>query len=275
MLSTFSPKFIVLQREAGISAQLLASGATILGKASATQHGLYNQAFFNLSIGFERAAKLVFIIDYAIEHAGQFPSDAVLRSFGHGILQLLQQANSVSQRRRNGAEHSVLPATSIHLGIIQTLDDFARSTRYYNLDFLAQGAHASLADPLEAWFNNVGQPILHMYYRPQNRANDQELAMRLQSDMGDFTLIRNQTETGHEINSVEASFMHARQTKVIQKYGQFYTLQIIRFFAFLFSDLGFIAQQRRMPDIPYMGDFFRIFYNQDSYLKRRSTWVII
>ena len=69
-----TPEFVALAREAGIAAELLAAGVTALGRASSSQDGLYNQAFFNLSIGFERAAKLGIMLDYCIDHAGAFPT---------------------------------------------------------------------------------------------------------------------------------------------------------------------------------------------------------
>ena len=50
---------LALNREAGIAAELIASGVTLLGRASYARAGLYGQAFFNLSIGFERTAKLM------------------------------------------------------------------------------------------------------------------------------------------------------------------------------------------------------------------------
>jgi hypothetical protein len=65
-----SPEHMLLNREAGIAAELIASGVTLLGRANYAHAGLYGQAFFNLSIGFERAAKLIYIADYAIENLG-------------------------------------------------------------------------------------------------------------------------------------------------------------------------------------------------------------
>ena len=45
-----SPQHLALNREAGIAAELIASGVTLLGRASCARTGLYGQAFFNLSI---------------------------------------------------------------------------------------------------------------------------------------------------------------------------------------------------------------------------------
>lgn len=109
-----SPEYIALIREAGIAAELLASGVTALGKANYAQHGWYNQAFFNLSIGLERAAKLVIIVDYALDHTGIFPSNQELKNCGHDIKTLLDKADEISRRRRAGKEFAELPSTAIH-----------------------------------------------------------------------------------------------------------------------------------------------------------------
>ena len=50
------PVFQALAREAGLAAEHLAAGVTSLGKANYAHKGIYFQAFFDLSIGFERAA---------------------------------------------------------------------------------------------------------------------------------------------------------------------------------------------------------------------------
>jgi hypothetical protein len=75
----FSARFKALQREAGLAAQLLGSGVTILRSANHAQDGYYDQALFNLSIGLERAAKLALVLDHCINTRGQFPTDAELR----------------------------------------------------------------------------------------------------------------------------------------------------------------------------------------------------
>jgi hypothetical protein len=52
----FPPEWHTLGREAELAAEQLAIGVTALGHANHTQKGLYHQAFFALSIGFERLA---------------------------------------------------------------------------------------------------------------------------------------------------------------------------------------------------------------------------
>jgi hypothetical protein len=84
------PKWHALGREAELAAEQIANGITALGRASHAQKGRYNQAFFGLSVGIERLAKIIFVADYATQHDGDFPTDNILRSqFGHEIVKLL------------------------------------------------------------------------------------------------------------------------------------------------------------------------------------------
>ena len=83
----FSPQWHALGREAELAAEQLATGVTLLARANHAQKGLYLQAFFALSIGFERLAKLVLVVDHAIAHGGAWMDDAALRKIGHGTCQ--------------------------------------------------------------------------------------------------------------------------------------------------------------------------------------------
>src|SRR5262245_16310650 len=65
-----TPIWHAVAREAALAAEHLGSGATILGKANYAHHAHYGQAFFDLTIGIERAAKLAFVVDYALDHGG-------------------------------------------------------------------------------------------------------------------------------------------------------------------------------------------------------------
>src|SRR4051795_12990066 len=119
-----SAQNLVLNREAGIAAELIASGVTLLGRANYATGGVYGQAFFNLSIGFERAGKLIYIADHAIDHGGVFPTNIELkRAMGHDLNRLFKYVESVAAKRRPGGEYSTRPTTPIHDGIVATLTE--------------------------------------------------------------------------------------------------------------------------------------------------------
>jgi len=50
--------------------------ATAIGKANYARLAYYAQAFFALTIGFERAGKLALVVDYAIQNGGTSPRTA-------------------------------------------------------------------------------------------------------------------------------------------------------------------------------------------------------
>jgi hypothetical protein len=137
---------LVLNREAAIAAELIANGATLIGRAHYGSPGLYGQAFFDLSLGFERAAKLIYIADYAMDNSGAFPSNKIIKdAIGHDLIQLFSHAEIVAAKRRKGKDYALRPATNIHNSIVEVLSDFARTTRYYNLDLVTGGKTARTA----------------------------------------------------------------------------------------------------------------------------------
>lgn len=124
-----------LAAEAATAAQQLGVGVTALAKANYAQQAYYVQAFFALSIGFERACKLAIALDHAIEHLGSFPGPGQFRKYGHDIRLLLQHVHEIAQRRGVPPPYNTLPSTPIHGAVITVLSDFANNvTRYYDLE---------------------------------------------------------------------------------------------------------------------------------------------
>ena len=67
------PEWHSLQREAALVRHLVGSGVTSLGKASyGNKIGEYYTAFFGLSTGLERLAKLILVVDHVIINNGAF-----------------------------------------------------------------------------------------------------------------------------------------------------------------------------------------------------------
>lgn len=147
-MMAFSPRWQAIGREGQLAAEQLATGVTILGQANHAQKGLYSQAFFALSIGLERLAKLIVVADYAITHGGRYPTNRELKGFGHDIVALLDKCEEISSRYRNGKIYAARPNTVIHQGIITGLSEFGVLSRYYNLDFLT-GSAMTFPEPIE------------------------------------------------------------------------------------------------------------------------------
>jgi hypothetical protein len=133
-----------LSREAGLAAEHIASGATALSKANYAQTAYYAQAFFSLSVGFERSCKLGLLLDYAIDNNGEFPREGYIRHHGHNLKLLLNKVSDISVRRQL---FFTMPDAPIHRNIIDIISEFANNvTRYYNIDVLTGAGGAVRPD---------------------------------------------------------------------------------------------------------------------------------
>ena len=86
------PEWHAIGRETALVRHLIGSGITALGRANyADQRGEYYTAFFGLSVGLERLAKLILVADYAICNDGHMP-------FGHKLIDLMTVAETFSAK---------------------------------------------------------------------------------------------------------------------------------------------------------------------------------
>lgn len=265
-----------LAREAGLAAEHLAIGASALGKANYAQHAYYGQAFFALTIGLERAAKLVLVVDHALEHNGIFPPHSVLRAYGHNLKELLEQADEIAKRRGLSTAEDRLPRTAIHDGIVEVLSDFANNiTRYYNLDLVTGAPRtAKQGNPVRAWFELVIIPVLAAHYRPRHKERHQRNARLIAQLLDAHTMVLHHAETGNVLDSVYEASMQTGITDFAKPYTRMYVMQIARFLARLLSELGYVAYRSQLDTVPHLSEIFAIFNNSDTYFRQRKTWSI-
>lgn len=269
----FSPQWHALGREAELAAEQLAMGVTLLGRANHAQKGLYLQAFFALSIGFERLAKLVLIADHAITHDGAWMSDAALRKIGHDIDALLRACEPIGQAHAAQEEWGARPASPIHAAIVAHLNDFAQGTRYYNLDSLSGGKAARQTEPIQRWWAEVATPILAQH-RGRKRVGRLEAAA-VASPMEGASFVLHHGEAGQPIQSAAAMAQHAQSTAAVQRHGRLPVMQIIRWLATI---LGAVAREgayrRGIDALLALPEPFMLFRNDDAYLLGRKSWSI-
>jgi hypothetical protein len=264
-----------IAREAGIAAEHLASGSTALGKANYAHEAYYGQAFFSLTIGIERSAKLAFVIDHALNNAGVFPTNDQLREYRHDLRKLLDQADAIAERRELTGD-SRLPRTNIHDGIVGVLTDFANNiTRYYNLDLITGDARtAQRSDPTKAWFQHVVKPVLEKHYTTGHQARHRRNAELLSVKTQDFTSAMHFSEQGDELNTVYAASLQTGAMEFAKPYVRMYVMQIARFLGNLLSELGYACYGSKIGEVPHLSEFFAIFNNSDRYFFGRKTWSI-
>lgn len=268
-------KWHALGREAELAAEQLATGVTVLGRANHAQQGLYSQAFFALSIGFERLAKLILVAARAIENNGAWLTDQELRRIGHDISALLNACEPISATYLAGREPGTRPDGAIHRGIVTMLSEFARTTRYYNLASLSGAGAAQMREPIEAWWENVGQLILDRHYSVAQQAKDDAQATLMESLLSDVTMVLHHDEASRRVSTIKAMMARAGATRIVQRYGRLYVMQLIRWLSTIISELSHKgAYELRIEALLGLDEPFRIFRNEDRYLIGRKTWSI-
>ena len=272
---TLPPEWHALGREAELAAEQLATGVTLLGRANHAQKGLYNQAFFALSIGFERLAKLTLVADHAIENKGAWLTDQKLRKFGHNIGALLQACEPIPKRIGWSGKWCERPNLPIHSAIIARLSEFSEMTRYYNLASLSGGQVAHFPEPIGAWWRDVGEPILACHYNAGQRARDEAQARAMGTLMGSDSFVLHHDESSQEMTSVEATARRSGTTRLVQNYGRLYVMQLVRWLSCIISKLSHKgAYEERIKALLGLEESFSIFQNEDKYLLGRKAWSI-
>lgn len=267
------PIFAALLRESSLASKMLGNGVTLLRDVCPGQSGALSMALFSLSIGLERAAKLALIVDHLIEDGTRFPTDRDLRNLGHDLEILFEKVVEIAKRRMTPEDLVELPYDPIHYAIINTLSEFARATRYYNLDFVVKSKGGNLSSPENAWFERVGNPIMAKHYTSKRRNRDAEFSTKFGGVLDNAgSVFRVLAHNGDWLQSARDLIKHEQETEFIQKFAQFYTLQIIRFFARTLTYVESAAHGVRLEAVPHFGEMFAMFLNGDAYLKSRKTW---
>lgn len=269
------PEWRALGREAALVRHLLGSGATALGKANyADKIGEYYTAFFGLSVGLERLAKLILVTDYAMSNEGKMPSEKVVRKFGHKLIVLLDAVDEISRKWSVNLRYS-RPASSISWKIIECLDAFAdaRRGRYANFASL-DDPNLSSEEPIKKWWDTVAKEILqHHYYGTPVQRRVEANAGVIDSLMSPISMVLYTDESGTTMQDVKSASIRTGQTDVVQRYGRYYVLSIVRWLSELLSELTDNACYQKNIDCFFgVSEYFSSFTVDDTFLKTRKIW---
>lgn len=148
MAGDVAPSFVLLSQEGYLIRSLLTGGLNALITSNPSDKGLYYSAFFQLSIGIERLLKVVLIVDHMRANSLTAPTDKELKGYGHDLVKLF---GDVCSKAASDAATEVQAVASDPEGmrILKFLSQFAKQTRYHNLNKLA--TQTSVADPLAEW----------------------------------------------------------------------------------------------------------------------------
>lgn len=265
-----------LARESKLVRQLIGSGVTALGKASyADGEGNYYVAFFGLSIGIERLAKLILVADHAINHSGTLPDQNKVRKYGHDLTKLLNKVESIATQHKLNLEYA-RPVDDISKAIIDCLDSFSNASkgRYANFEVLGNPNLGNQFEPVSKWWDGVGVKILKEHYA--GKAVEKKVkrnAAVIDQLMGGNALVLHRNENGEIMQDMLSSSERTGQTKIVQKYGRFYTLQIVRWLSSVFIELSREGGYTHRIDTLFGHyEHFQTYALPDEFLKTRKIW---
>ena len=270
---TLSDNWHSLSREAQFAAESMAIGVTALGRASYAHNANYAQMLFALSIGLERAAKLILCIAHLGRH-GTFPSSRKIRNYGHDLESLLAEVDRVCSTMPKTTRDCRLPSSAICTAIIRILSDFATNvTRCYNFDAITHARTGKSYDPISAWQKRVSEEVLRKHLTKKQEARTTARAKEAALIEGQVSVIHS-SEDRKPIDSVYAATLRTELGSIEKPYTRMYVLRICRFVARAMIEVSRVTRAVGTVEIPHMSEIFRIFLFDDTAFRSRKTWSI-
>ena len=270
-----NPEWLAISRETKLVCQLVGSGVTSLGRASyGDMMGEYYTAFFGLSVGLERLAKLILVVDYAISNSGNMPNQDVVRKFGHKLARLLDAVDGIEKKYSLNLPYKRL-ADDISDKIIDCLDDFADATRGRYANFAVLGdPNLSQHEPIQRWWDDVATLILERHYTGGKiQANIEARAEMVHKMLSPNSVVLQVNESGALMQDVHTASLRAGQAEVVQRFGRYYVLLVIRWISCVLSELSRKAcYHHKLPAFFGVWEHLYTYTVNDDFLKRRKIW---
>lgn len=269
----FSHEFRMMAQEGHLASTSLLAGFEALAKLDYDKPGTVYSTLFQLATGFERIMKIAIVLDHKARHDLTNPSDAQLRQLGHSITDLYQLLRIKAETR--SITDGWFETHTKHRQLLAALSEFARLSRYYNIDQLVSGRDSS--DPLTRWF------AVHMQIADNAVNNDRRtgIMQRARShcetlglfgwEMGpkgqwDLTI-----DVTYQLEVARVSRGHCVWT-IIEILKPIYHL-IER----LANEVHQLEQQKGIEptNVPYMTEFFPFCLTDKGTAIRRKSWTTL
>jgi hypothetical protein len=261
-----------LQREAAFVSEQMCLSVNLVSDSNYARQGCYLQLFFSLSLAFERAAKLIIIVNEMLEK-GQKPDENTYKKYGHDINEMFQGIEHITEQL-NLKESVLKPDSQVHNDIITITSNFGKNiTRYYNFDVIGKNKNMP-NEPISEWHTRITLPLFekHVSKKKKSIIYNNSVFNSVFSDSIYFA--RFFDETGNLIDTLQKATYQMGLILATQPYVRLYILQICRYIGSILTELGYWAMKKGVNEIPYFANFFRPFNNKDIYLKRRKRWAI-
>ncbi|MES2505504.1 MAG: hypothetical protein V4599_02300 [Verrucomicrobiota bacterium] len=267
-IPNFPASHRLLEQEGHLFRMCLTSGLTALRAAGTHDKGKFYSALFNISIGLERICKSIVIIDRMLANSMTPPTEKEMRTLGHNLITLHGSVYEIASRR-----HFVFPrldqSDEITIALIQLIDDFARGSRYHNLDSLT--SKTTTEDPLHVWHQILAE-VLKKDLRP---ASVRRILVRVHEAVA--TIENNSIAIVTGLDGRSLSLQEIFTEPALQDMAlKHVVLRLIQFLSPYRDILGDLCRQvygfRGMPPIPQMQEFLEWVWDDPAYVLRKRCW---
>lgn len=266
----FSHEYRMMAQEGHLASTSLLAGFEALTKIDYDKPGTVYSTLFQLATGLERIMKIAVILDHKVRNDLANPSVAELRRLGHSITDLYAAIRRAAEP--SSPTDGWFEVETKQGELLATLSEFARGSRYYNIDQLGSGRDSP--DPLTRWFGVHMQIADDTLSRKclgdimQRARNHCEAHGMFGWEMGP----KGQWDLTVDVNyQLEAARLSRGQCvwTIIEILKPIYQL-IDR----LVNEVHQLEQRKGIetPTVPYMAEFFPFCLTEKSTAIRRKMW---
>ncbi len=202
------------------------------------------------------------------------PDQKVVRQYGHKLADLMDASDKIVVRHSLRLDYP-RPTAPISVKVIDCLDAFADAGRGRYANFAALGdPNLGKEEPIRMWWGEVAELILkgHYYGRPIQK-HVEHRARGVDALMSPVSMVLYINETGDAMQDVLTSSIRTGQTELVQRYGRYYALTIIRWLSEVFSELSRFASYTHNADAFFgVWEYFQAYTVDDTFLRTRKKW---
>lgn len=269
---TFSPNFVLLQQEAYLATGSLSTGLTALRNAQFPDMASFYSGFFNTSVAFERIMKLIVTIDHLLENSFKAPSVKELKEYGHDLDSLYGSCVAIGKKHRIKVMQT-LQNDSIELEILCFLSEFAKKSRYYNLDALSS-IPSNYREPLDRW----GYILQHVYNSDVPQSKKQERMSQAAEMKGLLSGSIRAIQHGMDgkLLDLDDVFNLPVKHELAAPYVMVRLFNVLTPLLSVASELGqkgYYESPRELgPQCPVIREFFAYFRGTPAQIRRKKRW---
>ncbi|HEY3375337.1 MAG TPA: hypothetical protein VGK02_09770 [Candidatus Aquicultor sp.] len=269
----FSEPFFLLSQEGYITRSCICTGLTEIRKANLDDKGRFYTGFFQLAIGIERLAKLALILDYMVDNKLTSPGEKYVRHFGHDVEGLFFKLKETAEQK-GSTTLSGFGLEPIPSEILSFISEFARKTRYANLDGLAKGVTEK--EPVAEW-HNILMKVLKQNVAAEKIAKILAQGAAVANAISPFTIIH-AFDLQNNALTVEEWLTVPQLLDNASRYVVYEVTKILRLMIDFTNELAWSAREidvknsKHTCHIPELREFFYFLPDDRSYILRKKRW---